>query len=164
MFQPKILSALTLFAASAAFALYPQQDARANSRLRCTATSRGFQISLQTQTGNRTLLNIENSASAGLSCSQIATRLERAINAPNLERMLLVGDPDGRVCIVRSTSIGCRTESQILRIPRGIDAEQFFQSVLSIGAEGSYVGDASQHTSRRYYLRFGRALNSIVRR
>ena len=153
----KISSAFAILMAATSLNLSTFQAGRASGNgLQCSATSTGFRVVLSSQ--GRSLLTVSDASSISQTCEQVAERLGNAINAQGLDRMMLVVDPDLGICIVRSTSQGCRSNNRLLDVPRGMDGVQFLSSILGVSASGFYVGDSGQHTARRYYVKLGEAL------
>jgi hypothetical protein len=167
---PRISSLVSIFAVAAGLVVGTPQASLANSRVSCTTNSTSFRIVLENQ-GNSTFLitannsalsTTNNSTNAEQACSQLAARLERAINAQGLDQLMLVADPNGGICIVRSSRHGCRTQNRIISIPRGTPIDEFMSSILDISSDGFFEGDPGQHTARRYYVEIGQALTSLI--
>jgi preprotein translocase subunit SecD len=133
-----------------------------SGRVTCISSNNESRIALDARGRRIFLLTVNNVTLTESDCPAIASRLENAINAENLDSLMLVADPDRGVCIVRSTQQGCRSEARIFNTPRNTPLDEFMQSILNIKAESFFFGDSSQHTDRRYYVRLGRALIDIV--
>jgi hypothetical protein len=138
----------------------------AASEVQCLETGAGFQVLLESDEESMPLLTVSNDSSISQSCGGVASRLKTAIDSHSLNRLMLVADPDRGICIVRSAREGCRisNSNRLLDIPRGMDGDQFLSSILDISAESFFVGDAGQHTTRRYYVKLGQSLTELLNR
>lgn len=144
---------------------FPTQPGQAaEQQLTCQTVGAGFQISMDN--GQTSILMIQDASSVEQSCQQIANNLEQEINAPGLEKLLLVADSIGRqdsICVVRSDRGACRSNQSnlLISVPEGIDRSQFVDDILTIRTDKFFSGSAGQHTNRRYYAKLGETLSSV---
>lgn len=158
----KITSLLTLTIATTTVTLGLSQPGLAKPiSLQCLNRGGGFQIEALIGQSKTPLLRVSNASGIRQKCEQVSAQLKKAIASGDVEKLMIVAHSIRRrnaLCVVRSVQEGCNQANLLLDVPEGRDRDEFLNEVLNIDTEKFFSGSEGQHTKRRYYSKFGKAM------